>query len=445
MIIRPTSRRMLLRGALGSLAIPFLPSALPRAARADDAAPKRMVFWFAPNGIQYENDAWKPSIVGPDYDLKSTLLSLENVKSKVNVITGLANEIEHEATVDGDHARGTGCYLTCHPIKFTSGADIENGISIDQYAAVGLAGATPFASLQLGMDPGGNTGSCNAMYSCAYMRNLAWAAPSTPLPNLIDPLVVFKLLFPNALSDLSQAEIARQDALRGSVLDYVLGEVNQLSSRIGSADRYKLDEYLTAVRVVEERIAALAASGCGDPDPPLVGGDITDAVRVMCDLQVLAMQCDLTRVITFMLANSGSNRSYGFLGVPGAHHELSHHGDNESMIADLQVISRWEVEQYAYLLEKMDAVTDVDGATLLDNSLVYFSSEVQDGDKHTHNDLPVLLAGSCGGATRTGEHLVYDDGEPLANLFVAMADAFGTPVEEFGNATGPLPDLLVEG
>ena len=443
------SRRMTLRGALTSLALPFLPSALPRGARADSSAPKRMLFWYVPNGIQYRADqldptsfdSWKPEIVGPDWDLKPITQPLEGVRSKVNVITGLQNEIPYDDPVDGDHARGTGTYLTCTKIKFTGGDDIENGISVDQYAAA--ASTTPFASLQLGTEPGGNTGSCNAGYSCAYLRNLAWAEGNAPLPNVVDPLVAFTLLFPNSSSQLPAAEVARRTRLETSALDYVTQEATLLSYRINAEDKAKLDQYLTAVREVELRLAS-TGSNCGDPELPAAGADLTANVQLMCDLQVLALQCDITRLITFMLANSTSSRSFDFLGIPGGHHELSHHQNNVDTIAQLQTIATWEVEQYAYLLGRLDGVVESNGMTLLDNSLAYFSSEIQDGDQHTHTDLPILLAGSCGGATVTGRHLKYRNKEPLANLFTAMMEAFGSPIDNFGNATGILPNILAD-
>ena len=432
------SRRMTLRGSLASLALPFLPSALPRAARADASAPKRFVTWFAPNGIQYENDAWTPTIVGPDWDLKLITEPLGDLREKVNLISGLQNEFV--MPVDGDHAEGTGSFLTCTAIKFTGGDDIQNGISVDQVMAQNAE--TPFPSLQLGLEAGGNTGNCNNGYSCAYMRNLAWAGPSTPLPNLIDPMVVFQLLFPNTSSQLSPEALARRTLIRGSTLDYVAQEATILSGRVNLEDRIKLDEYLTAVREVEIRISTLGGA-CGTPDGLVSGADVATNVRLMSDLQVLAMQCDITRVITFMLANSGSNRNYAFIGVPEQHHDLSHHGDSEAMVAQLQTIARWEVEQYAYLLGKMDAIVESNGLTMLDNSLVYFSSEVQDGNTHTHTDLPILLAGSAGGATVTGEHIVAKKAEPLANMYRTLLEAWGTPDDTFGNSTDIMSGLLV--
>ncbi len=453
--MRPPNRRLFLRNAAATLALPLLPSALTREARADTEAPRRMIYWYVPNGIPFDvyTDAqqpilvspnnWTPTVAGPSWWLAGLPYLLEplgDLVTKVAVISGLDNNPLGRSVDGGDHAVGTGSYLTCAEILSSSGADIENSMSVDQVAAAATPSSTPFPSLQLGMEEGGSTGECNAGFSCAYMRNLAWAANSTPLPNIIDPAVAFQLLFPS--SNLSPEEAARKSALRGSVLDYVLEEANQLDGRLGSADQVKLDQYLTAVREVETRIAELGVGGCGRGVGE-VSLDITLAADILSDLQVLALQCDMTRIVTFMLANSQSNRSYNFLGVTGAHHELSHHQRAAAPLADLQEISRWEVERFAYLLRSLDAVTDVNGATLLDNAAVYFSSEVQDGDTHSHTNLPVLVAGGMGGKLAVGQHLDFRESpRRMSDLFLAFLEAYGTPVASFGDATGPLDEIL---
>jgi hypothetical protein len=430
---------MFLRSAAATVALPLLPSALPRTARAESDAPVRMVIWYIPNGIQTRS--WTPTIEGPDYDLPLQLAPLGALAAQTNVITGMRNRAAEDPINNGDHARGTGSFLTGVTVRFTSGEDIYNGVSFDQLAAVDTQGSTPLPSLQLAMEPGGNTGSCNAGYSCAYTRNLAWSAPATPLPNIVDPAIAFQRIFPSSNLDLTPAEAARRQLLRTSVLDTVTTQANALSARLGTSDRLKLDEYLTAVRDLEVRIQSLGGTGCAAPDAPAPGLDLTAQVHIMADLQILAMQCDVTRIISFMLGNSGSNRSFGFLGVPGAHHEISHHGGDEAKIQQLETIAVWEIEQYAYFIGRMDQTTDFDGNSLLHNSMVYLSSEIQDGDEHNHTDLPILLSGTAGGRLITGQHLYTRQDEELSNLYLAMLAAFGTPREQFGLSTRVLPVL----
>jgi hypothetical protein len=434
------SRRLFLRSAAATIALPLLPSALPRVARAESDVPVRMVLWYVPNGMQLRY--WTPQNVGPGYDLPKLLAPLGPLAAQTNVITGMRNRAAEDPINDGDHARGTGSFLTGVTVRFTSGEDIYNGISFDQVAANAIQGSTPLPSLQLAMEPGGNTGSCNAGYSCAYTRNLAWSGPETPLPNITDPQIAFERLFPGSDPDLTPAESARRAALRASVLDTVVDQANTLSGRLGSADRVKLDEYLTAVRDLEVRIQSLGGSGCTAPEAPLPGSDLTAQVQVMADLQVLALQCDATRIISFMLGNSGSNRSYDFLGVPGAHHEISHHQGDVSKIEQLETIAQWEVEQLSYLLKRLDETPDLDGNSILHHAMVYFSSEIQDGDQHNHTDLPILLAGAAGGRMLTGHHLVTEPDEELSNLYLAMLEAFGTPQASFGLSDRVVPGLL---
>ncbi|MBA2321915.1 MAG: DUF1552 domain-containing protein [Deltaproteobacteria bacterium] len=433
------SRRLFLRSAAATIALPLLPSAFPREARADGEAPVRLVVWFAPNGIQTRS--WTPVREGFGYDLPRLLAPLGDLSAQTNVVTGMRNRAA-EDNVEGDHARGTGSFLSGVTVKLTSGEDIENGITFDQIAAVETQGSTPLPSLQLGMESGGNTGSCNAGYSCAYTRNLAWSGISTPLPNITDAAIAFERLFPGSDPSLSAAETARLTLLRTSVLDTVVDQANSLSARLGTDDRLKLDEYLTAMRDLEVRIGTLGTGGCGVAEPVLPGADLTALVQVMADLQVLALQCDATRIISFMLGNSGSNRSFDFLGVPGAHHEISHHQGDEAKIAQLETIAEWEVEQLAYFLGRLDETVDIDGNSILHNSMVYFSSEIEDGDDHNHTNLPILLAGAAGGRMVTGTHLVTEEDEELSNLYLAMLEAFGTPRASFGISDRVLPGLL---
>ncbi|MBA2320397.1 MAG: DUF1552 domain-containing protein, partial [Deltaproteobacteria bacterium] len=409
--MNPHSRRMFLRSAAATVSLPFLASAVPRSARADSDAPKRLLFWYAPNGIPLPR--WRPSLVGAEWyrdGLPYVLEPLDTLAAKTSVISGLANSPATEGPQGGAHARGTGGFLTCHGIAFTSGADIDNGISVDQIAAGETASSTPFPSLHLGIEvPGLTSGDCSAGYACAYMHNLAWPQANMPLPNVLDPAIAFQLLFPGSGAGLSAEDAARQTLLRTSVLDYVLDEANRLHARVGFEDKLKLDQYLTAVREVEIRVGALGG-GCGAGEEPLATADITLTADLMSDIQVLALQCDLTRIATFMLANSQSSRTFDFLGIPEAHHFISHHGGDPQLITWLEDIANWEVARYAYFLRALDAVIDVDGKTLLDNSAVYFSSEIQDGDDHTHTDLPTLVAGGLNGALVQGQHLDFPEG-----------------------------------
>jgi hypothetical protein len=386
--------------------------------------------------------AWTPAIEGAGFELTPILSPLAAVKEKLLVLSGLANA---PAKPDGagDHASGTGAFLTArHPFK-TEGANIANGISLDQQAALTLGPLVRIPSMQLGIDGGDSAGDCDSGYSCAYARNISWASETQPLPKVVNPSVVYDQLFGGFDPEASAAEQAKRNKYRTSVLDYVTAEAKSLSLRLGTTDRAKLDEYLTGVYELGKKIEKLGTGPvCTAIPQPGSSLPFGEHVTLMSDLMVLAMQCDATRVISFMLSNAGSGRSYEFIGVSGAHHEISHHQDIPENFDKLTVIDTWEVEQLAYLLGKMDAI-DEGGSTLLDNSIVFFSSEIEDGNSHSHYNMPILVAGKGGGALASGRHVVFGDDRPVADLFVSILNALDIPDTKFGaDSTGPLTELF---
>jgi len=433
------SRRAFLKAGAVTLALPLLPSALPRESWADPGtSPRRLVFYYVPNGMQME--WWTPSTEGPDFALPSILEPLAPIRDRVSVLSGLSN-LPAQVPVAGDHARGTGSFLTCRTVVQTDGPGISNGVSVDQVAAQALGSDTPVPSLQLGMTGGASTGNCDSGYSCAYVRNITWAGPSTPLPKMTDPRLVYERLFDGVSDGLTPEERERRRLLRLSVVDRALGEANSLRPTLGRDDQVKLDEYLDGLRALEVRIDGLAGAACVPPGEPEPGQDFVGRLATMHELMAVAMSCDLTRIVTFMLGNGASSRSYAdVIGVPGAHHQLSHHQDDPESLERLRRIGQYEVDRFTDLLTRMHAV-DEGGCSLLDNSAVYFASEIADGNSHSHRNLPVLLAGSGGGAWSPGRHIRYADNTPMANLFLAMLEAFGVVEDEFGDSTGVLEGL----
>lgn len=437
------SRRMMLRGAGALMALPMLEQMLPSVAHAQaDGAPKprRLVAFYVPCGIHMQK--FTPTATGPGYALSPTLQPLAPYKSKFLVLSGLAN---HPAKPDGpgDHASGTGAFITAaHPFK-TEGSDIRNGISLDQVAANHLKPYTRFASLELGTDGGGSTGGCDSGYSCAYARNISWSGPTTPMPKEVNPGLVFDRLFSGLDPSATQQQIARRKAYKQSVIDFVRADAQALDARLGVNDQKKMDEYFTTVRELELKIQALEEGTVCDPGTsPGSPGDIRDKTKAMLDLIALAFQCDVTRIATFMLGNAGSNRTFNFLGLSSGHHTYSHHQSSQANYDALAKIDYWEVEQLAYLFGKLDAIQEPDG-TVLDNSLVFFSSEIEDGNAHRHTNMPIILGGGGGGAVTPGRHVKYN-GEPVANLFTSMLHSVGVNVATFGqDGTGPLGQLKV--
>jgi len=439
------SRRTVLKGLGAAIGLPFLEAMMPLNAAGPAAAkaPLRMAFCYVPNGVVVP--AWRPGAEGPLGDLPEILAPLANVKDYVTVLTGLKHD-RARANGDGpgDHARAMATFLTGCQAKKTSGADIKIGMSVDQYAAKNMAVKTRFPSLEIGCEGGKNDGNCDSGYSCAYSANLSWRNENTPNTKETNPRSLFRRLFGDPKKGTDDPAAAARDAQRKSILDFVTEDANDLKRQLGAADLRKMDQYLEAVRDVEQRIARaqpVVEVGQSKLTVPLVTqGNYPDHLKIMCDLLALAFQGDLTRVATFPFANEGSNRQYRFLDVPDGHHEISHHQGDKAKLAKLTKINTFHVTQLAYLLEKLQGIQE-GGSSLLDNCMIVYGSNIGDGNRHNHNDLPILLAGKGGGTIKAGRHVKLTREAPLMNLFLAMLDRFGTPCEQLGDSTGKLEGL----
>jgi hypothetical protein len=437
------SRRLFLGGgAAVAIGLPFMESLAPRSARAQAAAaPKRMIFYYVPCGINgsTRGDFW-PTTTGAGFEITTMLKSLGPLKSDFTFITGLENPLA-KPDGPGDHASGTGAFITCaHPFK--SESMIMNGISADQIAAAQIGMATRLPSMQLGIDGGSSAGDCDSGYSCAYARNISWTGPSTPLPKLTNAPQIFDQIFAGFDPTSTAAQRDKRRAYQKSILDAAIGDATGLQMKLGKTDRAKLDEYLTGIREVEREIdAQVSTAACTQPAKTLQAPDYPTQVKNMSDLMVLAMQCDATRVITFMLGNAGSDRPYTHIGVTRGHHTISHHNSLPENLADLQKIGTWELDQLAYLMTKMKSVTE--GANdMLYNSSIFWSSEISDGNRHNHDDYPVILAGHGGGAFSGGKHVLYapTSHTKIGNLLTTMLASVGVNTK-VGDATGTLPEV----
>jgi hypothetical protein len=441
------SRRTILKGLGTAVALPWLEAMAPVASLAGEvarkASPRRMAFIYIPNGIHMAD--WTPSAVGSGFTLPRTLEPLASVKDQLVVLSGLTlDKARPNGDGPGDHARAMSSFLTGRQAKKTHGADIRIGISVDQQAAQKIGTQTRFPSLELGIERGLNSGNCDSGYSCAYSANISWRAESTPMAKEINPRLVFERLFAGQIKGEADAVRARRERYKLSVLDFVIEDASQLKNRLGATDQRKLDEYLSAVRELELRLAKTGPSA-GDGAaravrPAGIPPDYQEHIRLMCDMLVLAFQADLTRIATLIFANDGSNRSYRPIGVSDGHHDLSHHGNNADKQAKLGQINRFHITQLAYLLEKLKAVQEGE-RTLLDQAMVVYGSGISDGNAHNHDELPVLLAGKGGGVLQSGRHLRFAKETPLTNLYVSMLDWMGAPVSAFGDSTGPLAGL----
>ena len=435
-------RRTFLRGLGATIALPLLDSMQPALARAAASkAPMRLAFTYVPNGVTLAD--WTPAEPGRSFALTRILKPLEPFRDDLMVVSGLAHQ-NGRALGDGpgDHARAAASYLTgVHPRK-TAGADIRNGISVDQVIAQHLASETRFPSIELGCDDSRTVGNCDSGYSCAYTNSISWRSETMPMPPETNPRLVFERLF-GADAGLDPETRARRMRSRRSILDLVQERTRALVSELGPSDRRKIDEYLHSVRDVERQIER-AERDQRDFDPSIekpsgIPIAYDEYARLMFDMQILAFQADLTRVSTMMMGREGSLRTYPEIGVPDPHHPLTHHGGKADWVAKVTKINEFHMALFAPFVEKLKATPDGDG-TLLDHMTVVYGSGLADGDRHTHDDLPVLLVGR-GAGFGMGRHVVYAKETPMTNLYLTLADRMGVRPESIGDSTGRIEHL----
>jgi Protein of unknown function (DUF1552) len=446
------SRRTVLRGLGTAVALPLLDAMLPRLAVAGLATekkelPLRFGCVYVPNGVNMAE--WTPATEGALAKLPSILGPLASLKDYLLVLSGLTcDKARAHGDGPGDHARAMSAFLTGRQPRKTYGADIRAGVSFDQFLAQRIGDATRFPSLELGCEGGKGVGNCDSGYSCAYSSTISWRTDTTPIPKEVNPGLVFDRLFGNGKSDDAVSRAKRRE-YRQSVLDLVCDDAKQLEATLGAADNRKLDEYLTAVRELEVRIAKSRAvedqprQRPDYPHPPAsVPKDYAEHIRLMGELLALAFQTDSTRVATLVYANEGSTKPYPFIGAPEGHHDLSHHQRDPKKLEKIRLINRFHMTAFAEMLKKLQGIKEGDG-NVLDRTLIVYGSGNSDGNKHNHEDLPILLAGKGGGVSNGGRHVVYpkDRDTPLCNLLLTIAAKYGADAPRFGDSTGKLTGL----
>ena len=452
-----SSRRRFLRNLGVCLAVPALESFPARvfaaagaqklAATTATGAPLRSAFLYFPNGAI--PSAWWPASTGNDFTLNRSMEPLAKVKEHIQVLGGLT-DLSANGGPDGggDHARANATFLTGVRIKKTNGADFQAGVSIDQIMARQIGLLTPFHSLELSCDTVLNVGTCDTEYACVYQHNLAWSTPTTPLTPEVNPRALFERMFGAGTPKERAQNLKIRQQQKRSMLDFIQGDLRSLTREVSGRDREKIDEYVTGVREIEQRIQAAEKARAGRTEP---GTDAPDAgipasyrdyIRIMFDMMILAFQSDTTRVASFMIAGDGNNRDFAEIGVNDGHHNLSHHGNRADWIEKVAVIDHFYVSQLAYFLEKMAATKDVDGNSLLHNSQIVYGSGNSDGNRHSHTNLPVILAGHAGGTLKPGRYTKFND-QPVTNLFLSMMDRIESsePLARFGDSTGRLENV----
>ena len=439
------SRRTVLKGLGVAVSLPFLDAMTPAFARAVVAqakSPLRLAWFYVPNGIDMRN--WTPAGDGALGALPPVLAPFEPLKKDVLVLSNLTTHWGRPLQDGpGDHGRALGSYMTGVQVYKTAGADLKLGISADQIAANVIGHETRLPSLEVGLEEARQAGNCDSGYSCAYTYNIAWKTETQPLPPISDPRILFERLFGSDVVEAPAAR-ARRLAMRRSILDDVLTDTAKLQSTLDGSDRRKVDEYLTSVREIEQQVARAERDGVVlDPgiDKPFgVPPEFPDYFRLMTDMMVLAFKTDVTRISTMVVGREGSVRAYPEIGVPDGHHPLTHHQGNMEMLAKVRQINELHARLFAEFITKLKNTPDGD-SNLLDSSLIVYGSGLSDGNVHTHDQLPTLLAGRGGGVVTPGRHIIYQRETPVTNLFATMLEYAGVRAEHVGDSTGRLADL----
>ena len=447
------SRRQFLRGVGACVALPALASALRPVARAAGAvaatpgglavtatgAPLRMAYVYFPNGAH--QNYWWPTGAGADFTLGKTMQPLVGLQKSIQILSGLDHK---NATAGndgaGDHARANATFLTGARARKTDSTDIAVGISVDQIAARQVGHLTRFPSLELSCDSIRKSGRCDSGYSCAYQYNLSWASASTPMAPESNPRLVFERLFGAGAPGERQKNFQMRQATQKSLLDFVIDDARSLQRKLGRSDQQKLDEYLTGVREIEQRIQRTETFGAlPNPQaeaPAGIPGDFGEHMDLMFELLAMALETDSTRVATLLLAGDGSNRAYPQIGIPEGHHFCSHHRNNEDLMEKIGKIDQYYMAHFAAFLKKLDAKRDADGHSVLHNSMIVYGSGNSDGNRHTHDNLPIILAGAGGGTLTPGRFSALG-GQPMSNLFLSMTDRMGVAgLDRIGDSSG---------
>ncbi len=438
------SRRTFLRGAGVALGLPFLEAMTPAFAQSATANPVRLAWFYLPNGIDMRH--WTPENDGPLAGmgaLPEILAPLGSIRDDVMVLSNLTAHWGRPLQVGaGDHGRALAAYMTGFEVQREL-TDLEVGVSADQIAAHAIGNRTRLPSLEVGLEESRMAGNCDNGYSCAYVYNVSWKTPSQPLPPISDPRLLFERLFGSGVAEPPEAR-ARRLAMRQSILDRVIDDTERLVSTLGGTDRRKLDEYLTSIREIERQVQRAATDGItiepGIQKPFGIPVEFRDYFRLMTDMMLVAFRADITRVATMMVGREGSTRSYAEIGVPDGHHPLTHHMGNTSMLDRVRKINVLHATLFAEFLRKLKDTPEGD-SNLLDQSLIVYGAGIADGNVHTHDQLPTVLAGRGGGSVRPGRHITYQRETPVTNLFTSMIERVGVPPEYLGDSTGPLHGL----
>ena len=440
MVITKTAlhRRTFIRGMGAAVALPLLDAMIPAMRAQSKGAPRFTAIYFGNGANMFE---WAPKTEGDGFEFSSTLKPLEPFRSRINVFSGLDNfQATDQGDVGGQHPRAAPAFMSCAHPKQTEGADVRAGKTVDQYIADKICQDTKLSSLEVSVDRNDVVGACDHGYACAYMNSLAWKSPTSPLPTETNPRFVFERMF--GIGATTEERLARTNEDR-SILDGLTQEIATLRGKLGARDRTKLGEYFDAVRDVEQRIAKSESTNSTFevPSQPVgVPATFREYAELMFDLQVLAFQADITRVSTFMMARENINRSYPEIGLPEAHHSMSHHDNIPEKLAAYAKLNQYHADTLAYYLKRLDSIQDGDG-TLLDHTAVLYGGGMSDANVHNNYDVPVVVVGGKSVQLKGDRHHRYPKGTPLANLMLALIDRFGVHIEKFGDSTSEI-DLL---